>query len=305
MTTPLIIDVQNITKRYGKFAAVDSVTFGVAAGEVVGFVGLNGAGKSTTINALLGFIRPTTGTVKLFEHVVVPQNAHISHHDIGFAGGDMSLFGNLTGTQYFAFVAGRYGLTDMSRLDQLNDMFDPDLGKKISELSRGNKQKIALIAAFMTSPKLVILDEPSSGLDPLMQQVFIDLIRRERDRGTTIFMSSHYLNEVIDVCSRILLIRQGILIKDMPASELLRGSGKMVRVVSKYDITPPVDAELVTRVDHPEGFEVSFVYKSSAAKLQQWLGGIPQLVDMSVADHTVESAFDDLYALETTGADHA
>ncbi len=305
MNTDAIVTVHDLTKHYDGVAAIEAVSFSIHKGEVVGFVGLNGAGKSTTINLMLGFLRATRGTVTLFGRTVLPETAHTTHRRIGFTSGDMSLFTNLTGSQYLRFVAGRFGMRDNTRLGELSAMFDPQLNKKIGDLSRGNKQKIALIAAFMASPELVILDEPSSGLDPLMQQTFVNLIRQESQKGTTIFMSSHYLNEVLDVCSRILLIQNGQLIKDIPSDALLTGGGKAVRLVSRYEIQPPSDAQEVTRLEHPQGFEVSFVYRASAAKLQQWLGGIPQLIDLSITDHTVEEAFDDLYALETKGQKHA
>jgi ABC-2 type transport system ATP-binding protein len=151
----------------------------------------------------------------------------------------------------------------------------------------------------------VILDEPSSGLDPLMQQLFIELIREERQAGTTIFMSSHYLNEVIDVCSRILLIRDGKLVKDIPASDLLSGGGKLVHIVTGHALTPPKDAKDVKTDQTEDGFVLSFTYKAPAARLQQWLGGVSQLKDLSITDHTVEAAFDDLYELETGESTHA
>lgn len=301
----LVAKVDKLTKRYGGKNAIDAVSFTISKGEIVGFVGLNGAGKSTTINSMLGFLRPTSGTISIFGEEVLPENAHRSHKKIGFASGDMSLFANLTGQQYFDFVMHRYHVKDMGKRDDLIQRFEPDLNKKIGDLSRGNKQKIALIAAFMCRPELVILDEPSSGLDPLMQQLFIELIRREREAGTTIFMSSHYLNEVIDVCSRILLIRDGKLIKDIPATDLMNGGGKLVHVVSHYQITAPKDAQDVDSMEVAKGYDLTFVYKASAAKLQQWLGGIPQIIDLSITDHTIEAAFEDLYELETGEASRA
>lgn len=303
--TAPVLSVDDLTKQYDGRPAVDAVRFSIEKGEIVGFVGLNGAGKSTTINTILGFLRPTDGSVSLFGKVVLPENAHKSHKNLGFASGDMSLFANLTGMQYFTFVAHRHHLKDMTKRDELIARFEPDLHKKIGDLSRGNKQKIALIAAFMCSPQLVILDEPSSGLDPLMQQQFIDLVRQEKELGTTIFMSSHYLNEVIDVCSRILLIRGGKLVKDMPATELMQGSGKLVRVVSREKVSAPKDAKDVTTRKVEDGYELSFVHTSSAGKLQQWISGIVHVVDLSITDHTIEAAFDDLYELETGEVAHA
>jgi ABC-2 type transport system ATP-binding protein len=299
MSAKTVIDVAHLSKHYGGFKAIDDVTFSVGKGEVVGFVGLNGAGKSTTINTLLGFLHASSGRVELFGQDITPQSAFRSHQKIGFASGDMALFTNLTGKQYFRFIAGRFGLKSRERLDALIAQFAPDLDKKIGELSRGNRQKIALIAAFMAEPELVILDEPSSGLDPLMQQTFVELIREEAGKGTTIFMSSHYLNEVIDVCSRVLLIRTGKIVKDMPASDLMNSGGKMVRLVSHGIVHPPKAAELVSQQKTDNGHELSFIYKSKPALLQQWLGGVSGLIDISVTDHDIEAAFDDLYELET------
>ncbi len=304
MNDSVVLAVRDLTKLYKSVPAIDAVSFSVEKGEVVGFVGLNGAGKSTTINIILGFLRASSGSVKIFGQAIVPQNAHRSHHKIGFASGDMSLFANLSGKQYLSFISHRYGVKNQDRLRELTKRFEPQLDKKINDLSRGNKQKIALIAAFMASPELVILDEPSSGLDPLMQQLFVELIREETERGTTIFMSSHYLNEVVEVCSRILLIRDGKLIKDMPATQLMSSGAKAVRIVSRHIVKPPNVAELVIQKRHASGYELSFTYKADPAKLQIWLGGIPHLIDMTIADHTLESAFEDLYALETSKAPH-
>jgi len=295
------IKLHGVTKRYGSFSAIKNVSFEVAAGEVVGFVGLNGAGKSTTINTMLGFLAASQGTVELFGQSVTPQTAAKTHHQLGFASGDMALFGDLTGKQYFTFVQHRFKLRDTTRLKQLIALFEPDTTKKIDELSRGNRQKIALIAAFMAEPKLVILDEPSSGLDPLMQQHFIELVREEAAKGTTIFMSSHYLNEVVDVCTRILLIKDGVIKKDVPADELMGESGKLVSILSEATVMPPRHAELVERTTTQEGHRLSFVFKQKPVLLQQWLSGVTGLQDVSITDHDIEGAFDELYEEEGSG----
>jgi ABC-2 type transport system ATP-binding protein len=295
MDTQTIIRIDHLTKRYNGVAAISDVTFSVTKGEVVGFVGLNGAGKSTTINLMMGFLKATAGAVRLFDRPVTPQTAHRTHQEIGFASGDMSLFANLTGKQYLAFLTHRYKLASQDRVVELCQRFSPQLDKKIADLSRGNKQKIALIAAFMASPTLVILDEPSSGLDPLMQQAFLDLVREEAKQGTTIFMSSHYLNEVADVCSRVLLMRNGELVKDIPAHQLASASGKIVRIVSKRIVIPPKGAESVVEQKTDGGYELSFVYKGLPIHLQHWLTSVPQLVDLTIAEHDLETAFSDIY----------
>lgn len=300
----VIMQIEGLTKRYGAFNAIEDVSFTVVRGEVIGFVGLNGAGKSTTINLILGFLRASQGTIRLFGDTVTPEVAHWTHQHIGFASGDMSLFDNLTGKQYLSFLGRRYRIKNTDRLDELCQRFDPELDKMIKDLSRGNRQKIALIGAFMTSPQLVILDEPSSGLDPLMQQAFLDLVREESERGTTIFMSSHYLNEVADVCSRVLLIRKGKLVQDIQSQQLAAAGGKRVSVRAVYAIAPPKGAESVTHQKTPQGHQVSFVYKGPVVNLQKWLASTPPLLEVTIIEHDLEAAFSDLYAKDAEEAAH-
>lgn len=292
----VIIQTKNLTKKYSGVAAVSNVSFSVEKGEIIGFVGLNGAGKSTTINMLLGFQHASEGEVHLFGEKVTLLNAYKGHRRIGFATGDMSLFEGMTGRQYLRFVAKLYKVSlTTDTFTALVDRFSPQLDKKLTTLSRGNKQKIALISAFMTDPDLVILDEPSSGLDPLMQQHFLDLVREQAAKGATIFMSSHYLNEVIDVCTRVLLIKDGKLVKDMPASQLEKVGGKLVRVITKKEVSPPKSVEQVERTVRGDEFELQFVFKDKALRLQEWISSLPYLQDFTVNDHSAEAAFKDLY----------
>lgn len=291
-----ILRVNHVSKKYSDVVAVDNVSFVAGRGEVIGFVGLNGAGKSTTINMLLGYIKPTTGDITLFGKPLSLPGAANSHQRIGFATGDMSLFDNMTGQQYHNFVARAYkSSTNNDYYRQLVDRFKPQLNKRIVTLSRGNKQKIVLIAAFMTQPELIILDEPSSGLDPLMQQEFIDLLREVSAQGTTIFMSSHYLTEVVDVCTRVLFIKNGKLVKDIPAQAFESAGGKLVRIVTKLKVLAPKTAENVVRETRPDGQLLQFITKDSALRLQAWLGTLPHLQDLSITDHSAEAAFSDLY----------
>lgn len=299
-----VIEAASLTKHFGKFHAIEDVSFSVKKGEIVGFVGLNGAGKSTTINLLLGFLRASAGDVRLFGKTVSPQTAHMTHRDIGFASGDMALFDNLRGDQYLKFLSHRYHLRDQTRVKELCARFEPQLNKKIKDLSRGNKQKVALIGAFMASPQLVILDEPSSGLDPLMQQKFLDLVREEGARGTTIFMSSHYLGEVADVCSRVLLMRKGRLVKDILSHQLEAAGGKMVHIAAKYAVVPPKGAQSIVHRKTSEGHEVDFIYKGSALNLQKWLAGAPALSELTITEHDLEAAFSDLYAKDAAEESH-
>lgn len=302
----MIITARNITKRFGRQAAVSEVSFRIKKGEVVGFVGANGAGKSTTINMLLGFIRPSEGEIELLGETVRPESAQHRHNRVGFAAGDMELPGRITGQQYLKFVAAQSDKNSealATRQAELVERFGPDLQKRIAALSRGNKQKIALIAAFLTEPDVVILDEPTSGLDPLMQETFLDLVRAEQARGVTVFMSSHYLNEVVDVCDRVVFMRHGRIVEDTMVKDLMARSGKRVRVVSGYGRTrPPRGAEDVDVAKNNSGqVTVSFLWKKDPAALQQWLAGIKQLQDIEVTEYDIEGAFHDLYTDEVSG----
>ena len=290
-----VIAVGGLTKRYRRFAVVDDVSFEIMAGEVVGFVGLNGAGKSTTINMLMGFLRPSSGSISLFGKKLTIANAARSHHDIGYATGDMSLFQDMTGQQYLRFVAKSYAKKlESETYSALIKRFEPQLDKKLKHLSRGNHQKIALIAAFMVQPKLIILDEPTSGLDPLMQRRFLALVRETAATGTAIFMSSHNLEEVSDVCSRILLIKLGKIVKDITAEQLGAAVGKHVHVRTTEPARLPAGSELIKR----DAGSVQFVYRGEAVWLQRWLGSLVGLQDVTITDHSAEETFKALYEVE-------
>jgi len=298
-STTAIIELENVTKRYGSFAAVSDVSFVVRAGEVVGFVGENGAGKTTTITMLLGFTSPSRGSVKLFGREVRPSNAHKSHQNSSYASGDMALPEHMTGEQYIRFALNQTAGDHRKRYDELVAAFKPQLGKKIGDMSRGNKQKIALVAAFVTSPKLVVLDEPTSGLDPVMQDVFLDTVRAAAARGTTVFMSSHYLQEVAEVSTRVLLMKQGRIMEDLSAEQLAQRGGKIVTLVTRHRPTLPKDdvAEpVVTR--HKERYETSFGYTGELSVLIKWLAGVTGVIDVSINDRTLEHEFRSVYESE-------
>lgn len=294
MTT--VLKLSDVSKYFSDTKALKHVSFTVKKGEVVGFVGANGAGKTTAISTILGFIAPTKGQVELFGQPVRPESAHLLHKRIGYAAGDMGLPAKLTGEQFLRFVLHQSGGDHSARYAELVRRFKPELTKKIGELSRGNKQKIALVAAFVTEPQLVILDEPTSGLDPVMQEVFLTLVREAQAAGVTVFMSSHYLNEVADVCSRTILMRTGEVVRDISAKEMLAGSGKAVRVVTGYKATrPPLGVTEVEVAHEAEGTVLSFVSRLKPSELQVWLAGVKQLKDIEVTEYNLEGVFKSLY----------
>jgi ABC-2 type transport system ATP-binding protein len=226
---------------------------------------------------------------------VKPSVAHRSHQRIGYAAGDMELPSRMTGRQYIDFVTNQFDGNYTKRLAYLTKIFSPQLDKKISTLSRGNKQKIALVAAFVTEPSLVVLDEPTSGLDPIMQDAFLTLVREERERGVTIFMSSHYLQEVAEVCTRVLLMKNGRIVEDLSAETLQATSGKTVRLISAVKATPPHGVSVVEQSKSGSTYQLSFVYKGKIADLQRWVSRQVDVIDIDISERTLEAEFRALY----------
>ena len=213
------IRTTQLSKYFGDFAAVDSLDLEVRAGEVFGFLGPNGAGKSTTIRCLLDLYHATSGSAELLGLDSHADSLEIRRR-IGYLPADVALYGNLTGGETIEYFANLRGGVDQAKIDALAERFGADLSKKASEYSSGNRQKVGLIQAFMHEPDLVIMDEPSTGLDPLVQQEFHELVNEVRAEGRTVFLSSHTLSEVERVADRVGIIRHGKLVEVATIDEL-------------------------------------------------------------------------------------
>lgn len=205
-----VIEVSGLTKDYGGGRGVFDVSFEVHRGEVLGFLGSNGAGKTVTMRHLMGFIRPQAGSARIFGLDCFAQRAQIQGR-LGYLPGEIAMDEQLTGRQFLRYAAKMHGLGSTQRMDELIERFELDPSARISRMSKGTKQKVGLVAAFMARPDVLLLDEPTSGLDPLMQNRFIELVQEERDRGATVFLSSHIFEEVERCCSRVAFIREGHL----------------------------------------------------------------------------------------------
>ena len=207
-----IIETQQLTKSYGVHRGIIEVDLEVQPGEVFGFLGPNGAGKTTTIRTLLDLIRPTSGVARVFG---IASNADpvAIHRRIGYLPGEFALYDRLTGAQHLEYFANLRGGVDRAYQASLIDRFDLDPSRKFKEYSKGNKQKVGLIIALQHSPDLLILDEPTAGLDPLIQQSFFVALRELIAKGRTAFLSSHILSEIEKSCDRVAIIREGRLVK--------------------------------------------------------------------------------------------
>ena len=205
------IETYGLTKYYGKVVGIENLNLAVRSGEIFGFLGPNGAGKTTTIRILMDLIRPTSGRAEIFGLDVRIHSLEIRQR-LGNLPGDVSLYENLSGAEFLQLMASLHGNRDSRRRDELAMRLDLDLSRKIHTYSKGMKQKVAIIQALTHDPELLVLDEPTSGLDPLMQREFYDLLKEEKQRGKTVFLSSHILPEVERVCDRVGLLRRGLLV---------------------------------------------------------------------------------------------
>jgi len=214
-----IVRFEATTKRYGQLVALDSLDLEVRPGEIVGLLGPNGAGKTTAIRILLGLTRATSGRALLFGRDAWREPV-ATHRDLAYIPGDVAVWPQLTGDQILALLGAISGRDDPSERDELIERFDFDPTKKGRSYSKGNRQKIAVIAALATRAPLLVMDEPSSGLDPLMEATFQDCLGAARERGQSVLLSSHILSEVEAVCDRVAVLRQGRLVEQGTLAEL-------------------------------------------------------------------------------------
>ena len=213
------IRTQALTKRYGDVGALVDLDLEVAAGEVIGYLGPNGAGKTTTIRLLLGLIRPSSGRAEIFGVDCHRRPVEV-HQRVAVVPGEANLWPELTGAETLHLLGQVHGKVDDAYRDELIGRFELDPSKKVRAYSRGNRQKVLLIGALMSRADLLLLDEPTSGLDPLMEQAFRVSVGEARERGQTVFLSSHVLSEVEALCDRVAILRQGRLVESGSLSEM-------------------------------------------------------------------------------------
>jgi ABC-2 type transport system ATP-binding protein len=236
MTDQIAIHTDGLTKHYGDVKALVDLDLEILPGEIFGFLGPNGAGKTTMIRTILDEIRPTSGNASILGMDSHQKSVEIRKH-IGYVPGDLAMYPNLTGRDTLTYFANLRGGVDWSYVDSLADRLDADLEKKVGDLSSGNRQKVGLIQAFMNRPQVLIMDEPSSGLDPLVQREFQRMMREVAAEGRTVFLSSHTLSEVQRVANRVGIIRHGKLIAVETVADL---RSKAIRTVNIF-FDGPVD----------------------------------------------------------------
>lgn len=232
-----IIETRDLTVYYGKYRGIKNVNLAVERGEAFGFLGPNGAGKTTTQRVLLDVIRPTSGGASIFGMDSRTQGVELRKR-VGYLPGELALYKDMRAADFFKmyeFLRGANGVKGYWR--DLAKRLDLDVSRKINNFSRGNKQKVGIVAAFMSKPDLLILDEPTSGLDPLVQQTVMEMVREVKAEGRTVFFSSHILSEVQAVCDRVGIIREGELIATQRVEELI--AAHLKRLILTFTDLPP------------------------------------------------------------------
>ena len=227
-----IVRIEGLVKQFGSFRALDGLDLDVRHGEVHGFLGPNGAGKSTTIRILLGLMRHEGGTIRLYDRDPWTEGTKV-RGNLAYVPGDVSLWAGLTGGECIDILAGVHGGTVPRRRAELIERFDLDPTKRARDYSKGNRQKVALVAALAGEAGLIVLDEPTSGLDPLMEQVFQQVIRERREQGATVLLSSHILAEVEALADRVSIIRRGKTVTSGTLADLRRHTRTSVHALTK------------------------------------------------------------------------
>lgn len=292
------IEFDGLSKRYWSGAlALNGLTLTVPRGEIFGFLGPNGAGKSTTIRLMLDLIRPTSGSVRIFGKDCNDGKPDVRRH-VGYLPGDLSLYGGMTSQATFdLFASLRPGQVRRKWVQELADRLSLDLDVKVRQLSHGNKQKVGIVLALMAEPDLLVLDEPTSGLDPLAQREVLEVLREVRDRGATVFFSSHILPEVQRISDRVGMIRKGELVDIQRIDELL--SRRLTELTVQFAQAPPGDAFAGIEGVHEtaRGDEGSEVHLEAAGDLDALIKAIAryEVIAIESMQPSLEEAFMTLY----------
>jgi ABC-2 type transport system ATP-binding protein len=287
-----VVQTNGITKHYGDVVALQDLNLEVQPGEIFGFLGPNGAGKTTTIRILLNLIRPDSGTAHIFGHDVRKHEMSVKRK-IGYLPGELALYDNLSPRQLFEFFASLNGIHDLSYASELSRRLDiSNLDGRIGQLSQGNKQKVGVVQAMLHRPALLILDEPTNALDPLMRAEVYDILREARDDGMTVLFSSHVLAEAEAICDRVAIIREGQLTRVGTITELKALAPRRVRLT--FDGPAPMDAYNVipdlSEIEQPEENVIELMTRTEPGNLIQVLAAHPPS-DIVWQEVTLEEIF--------------
>ncbi|MFB0917457.1 MAG: ABC transporter ATP-binding protein [Clostridiaceae bacterium] len=284
-----VLEVNNLTKKYGSKIGVKDVSFKVAEGEIFGFIGPNGAGKSTTIRSILNLIRPTSGSIQVFGLDSV-KDAPLIAKNVGYLPSEVFYYDGMRAKDLLNFSASFYKKVDKSRINKLADLLELDLSRKVDDLSYGNKKKLGIIQGLLHSPSLIILDEPTGGLDPLMQQKFFDLIKDENKNGATVLFSSHILTEVQRLCDKVAIIKNGEIIKVDEIETMKKDNYKKISIESETKLNDLISAlpgaANVNSIDN----KTDFLFKGDINSIISMLSS-SKIRNLTIEDPNLEEIF--------------
>lgn len=284
-----VIEIKKLTKYYGKTCGIKNLDLIVKEGEILGFIGPNGAGKSTTIRILLSLIYPTSGSAKIFDKDVIQYGSEIKQ-DIGYLPSEVFYYDNMRAKDLLNYSASFYKKDCSNRIKEISDVLKLDLNKKIDDLSYGNKKKVGIVQGLLHSPKLIFLDEPTGGLDPLMQRNFFDLLNEENKKGATIFFSSHILSEVQKLCHRVAIVKEGELIDIESMDTVAEKKYKRFNITVKqkvendfFNMSGVSDLKIINS-------QVSFLYKGDINTVARKITQL-DLIDLFIDEPDLEEIF--------------
>jgi len=294
------LEVKTLTKRYGSARGVEDLSFSIDKGEIFGYLGPNGSGKTTTIRCLMGLLRPTSGQCRLLGEQVMPGRA-TQHTRIGYLPGDFRTWPGLTARKSLTLLARLGNGSEVDKRQQeLAGRLDLNLDRRIRALSKGNRQKVGVVFAFQHKPEVLILDEPTIGLDPLVRQVVLDLIREAAQDGATVLLSSHDLSEVAAVCGRAAILREGRLVELSPISRIVQQGQGQIKVwfVEGTPVPEQLPGELPgVRIIRQNSNTLHIAYKGTIDALLKWLAQFP-IDRIATPETSLEDAFIQYYRKE-------
>lgn len=287
-----IIETNNLCKSYGKNRGIIDLNLKIKEGEIFGFVGPNGAGKSTAIRTLLNFILPTSGSAKILGKDIVKESSEIKKY-IGYVPSEVKFYDDVKVKDIIKYSSSFYKNVNKEDIYRLYKLLDVDVNKKMSELSLGNKKKVAIVQALIHNPKLLILDEPTNGLDPLIQKKLFELLEEARKKGTTVFLSSHNLVEVENLCDRVAVIKDGKIIDTIIIEKLSKKLGLKV-VIKSNEINEDKIKEIGGQVISQEEHEFVFYYNNGIDDLIKELSRY-KIEKLLISEKTLEDTFMNYY----------
>ena len=284
-----VIEIKNLKKNYGKARGIVDVSFEVEEGEIFGFIGPNGAGKSTTIRTLLALIYPTSGSATIFGEDCIKHAKDIAM-EVGYLPSEVFYYDNMRVIDLLKYSASFYKKDCSKRIKELAEVLELDLHRKIDDLSFGNRKKVGIVQGLLHEPKLIILDEPSIGLDPLMQQKFFELLKEENRKGASILFSSHILSEVQKICHRVAIIKDGSIVKVDTIAAFKESSYKKITVETANGTDKGYfDFPGVTKLEAKEN-TFSFIYQGNVNAIMRKLSAI-DLANVSIGEPDLEEIF--------------